>query len=159
MSVSYNMPDSYIDAMTFSKVLPGVIRLIQFIEKLGLALQLMPVNILHILLFPGNSSSNSHSMMPISSENSLMSFSVTSHSSLRLVGVSDLGIGVFVGTDVFVGASVFVGSGVFVGSDVFVGKGVDVDGIGVGAGAHPLTKTARNTNAKKIDPPTCWKTR
>jgi hypothetical protein len=47
---------------------------------------------------------------------------------------------------------VFVGTGVLVGKGVFVGTGVEVEGTGVGAGAHPLTKIAGNTNARKIAP-------
>ena len=146
MSVEYSMFESYMDAITSSKVLPAVIRFMQFIVKLELALQLVPANILQILLFPGNSSSNFHSKISISLVNSLISFSVTSHSRLSFVAVSDLGTGVFVGMDVFVGTGVLVGKG------VFVGAGVEVEGTGVGAGAHPLTKIAKNTNARKIAP-------
>ena len=52
-----------------------------------------------------------------------------------------------------VGLGTKVGVGVSVGGiGVFVGKGVDVGGTGVEAGAHPLDKTGRNTNARNIDP-------
>jgi hypothetical protein len=35
---------------------------------------------------------------------------------------------------------------------VGIGTGIDVGGTGVEAGAHPLNKTVRNTNARKTDP-------
>ena len=67
------------------------------------------------------------------------------------------GSGVYVGRGVEVGRSVAVGCSVAVGVTVggigvFVGKEVDVGGTGVEAGAQPLTRTVRNTTARKINP-------
>jgi len=58
------------------------------------------------------------------------------------------------GTSVAVGKGlvVGVGTGVFVGTAVSVGKGADVGGVGIDAGAHPLTKTVIKANARNFDP-------
>jgi hypothetical protein len=66
------------------------------------------------------------------------------------VGVG--GMGVFVGNGVFVGKGVSVGEGVDVGKVVNAGRGVDVGRTGIEAGAHPLVKRSRNTNASTLDP-------
>ena len=62
--------------------------------------------------------------------------------------------GVKVGVNVGgIGVSVAVGSGVNVGGlgeEVEVG-GIGVGGLGVEAGAHPLNKTIRATNARNTD--------
>jgi hypothetical protein len=62
------------------------------------------------------------------------------------------GSGVYVGRGVEVGRSVAVGCSVAVGGiGVFVGKEVDVGVTGVESGAQPLTRTVRNTTARKIN--------
>jgi len=70
------------------------------------------------------------------------------------VGVGGTGVALG-GTGVKVG-----GIGVRVGGTAarVGGVGARVDGIGVEAVAHPLNKTARDTNARKADPVVCFMT-
>ena len=83
-------------------------------------------------------------------------FKISRYSGISsLLAPLTLAFGLQIGRGVAVGAGlggtgvlVAVGSGVNVSG---IGEGVNVGGIGVGAGAHPLNKTVRRTNARNID--------